>query len=85
MWSSGCCGDLARFLPGILAGLSNTDVGAVATFSESGASFGLAAVKFQVVMAPAAYVFQELGARLGAHCGRGFPGGVTGWTPFNFR
>lgn len=66
--------EVITYLPGIIAGLTNTDVGAVATYSESGATYGLAAVKFQVLCVPAMYAFQELGARIGAQEGRGFAG-----------
>ena len=64
---------VTRFAPAILAGLTAMDVSALVSLTASGSRYGLAALKFQVAMAPAAYAFQELGARLGAHCGRGFP------------
>lgn len=62
---------LSVVVPGILSGLTNTDVAAVVTFTQSGASFGLASLKFQVLCIPFMYCFQELGARLGTVTRRG--------------
>eukprot|EP00632_Arachnochrysis_sp_CCMP2950_P015602 CAMPEP_0185697458 /NCGR_PEP_ID=MMETSP1164-20130828/5756_1 /TAXON_ID=1104430 /ORGANISM="Chrysoreinhardia sp, Strain CCMP2950" /LENGTH=564 /DNA_ID=CAMNT_0028364355 /DNA_START=33 /DNA_END=1727 /DNA_ORIENTATION=- len=63
--------NLHLILPGVMAGLTNSDVAAVVTYTQSGAKFGLASVKFQILVAPCMYAFQELGARLGAATGQG--------------
>ncbi|KAJ8599568.1 hypothetical protein CTAYLR_004656 [Chrysophaeum taylorii] len=61
---------LALVLPGVLAGLTNTDVAAVVTFTQSGSTFALASLKFQLLCIPVMFTFQEFGARLGTK-GRG--------------
>lgn len=58
-------------LPGVLAGLANTDVGAVVTYTASGARYGLASLKVQLFCIPLMYSFQEFGARIGATTNKG--------------
>lgn len=67
---------LRSLIPGIVAGVTSTDVAAVATYSESGSEFGLAAIKFQLFCVLPAFCFQELGARVGFAGGRGMSGVV---------
>ncbi|KAJ8604345.1 hypothetical protein CTAYLR_002522 [Chrysophaeum taylorii] len=74
MGSEAIAREIARLqvmLPGILSGLTNTDVAAVVTYTQSGASFGLASIKFQVLCIPLMFGFQEFGARIGATTGKG--------------
>jgi len=54
-----------------LSGLTNTDVAAVVTYTQSGSQYGLAAMKFQLVCVPVMFTFQEMSARIGAASGVG--------------
>lgn len=62
---------LALLLPGVLSGLTNMDVAAVVTFTQSGVQYGLASLKFQIACIPIMYAFQELGGRLGLQARKG--------------
>lgn len=62
---------LALLLPGVLSGLTNMDVAAVVTFTQSGVQYGLASLKFQIASIPIMYAFQELGGRLGLQARKG--------------
>lgn len=58
--------------PGILVMIADNDAGGVITYAQTGVSYGLGFyLPFLVLLAPVAYIVQEMTVRLGAVTGRG--------------
>lgn len=69
---------LAVWGPGLLVMLADTDVGNILTAAQSGTRWGYRLLPLPLLLIPLLYMVQELAARLGLHCGRGFAALVRG-------
>lgn len=74
-------GLLLRLGPGVITGASDDDPSAIATFSQSGAQFGLGLLWTVIFTYPLKSATQEISARIGRVTGRGLAGNMHRYYP----
>src|SRR5579872_4549372 len=70
-WAHSLLTFLAVFGPGLIVMVADNDAGAVSTYSQAGAQYGLSLLWVVLLLLPVTYFIQEMVVRLGVATGKG--------------